>query len=274
MVRAGRRVGGRSVIPVVTAVAAGTVLAGLLVLPVAALVLRVAPAVLLERIASPGVTEALRLSLLSAAIAALVSAAGGMPVAYLLATRRFPGRRAVEVLVELPMVLPPVVAGLGLLLAFGRAGVAGRALAGAGIEVAFSTVAVVLAQVFVGAPFFIAAARAAFERVERDYLDAAAGLGASPARAFARVTLPLALPSLAAGTAMAWARAMGEFGATITFAGNLPGRTQTLPLALYVALQTDVDAAVALGVVLLLASVSVLLALRAALPTLVFHRGR
>jgi molybdate transport system permease protein len=190
----------------------------------------------------------------------------GLPVAYLLATRSFAGKRLVEAMLELPMVLPPTVAGVGLLLAFGRQGLAGSALAALGLTIPFTTLAVVLAQVFVAAPFFIAATRAGLVEVDRRYLDAAATLRSSPSRTLFRVMLPLAFPSLLAGAAMTWARALGEFGATITFAGNMPGVTQTMPLAVYLALQTDLDAAVAMSVLMLALSLGVLLGIRLVTP--------
>jgi molybdate transport system permease protein len=154
------------------------------------------------------------------------------------------------------------VAGVGLLLAFGRAGLAGRALGLLGISIPFTTVAVVLAQLFVSCPFFVSAATAGLREVEARYADAAAALRAGPAYTFRRVLVPLALPTLVAGAAMSWARALGEFGATIMFAGNLPGKTQTLPLAVYMGLQTDLQSAVALSVVLMILSFTVLLGLR------------
>jgi molybdate transport system permease protein len=236
----------------------------LLGLPLASLVARVPPGELLARMTEPALLEALRLSLLTSAAATGLVVLLGLPVAYLLASRVFPGKRLLEVLIDLPMVLPPTVAGLALLLAFGRNGVAGRSLALVGITIPFSTLAVVLAQAFIAAPFFISTARAGLSEVDARYLDAAATLRASPARALLRVMLPLALPSMLAGAAMAWARALGEFGATITFAGNLPGVTRTMPLAVYVALQRDVDAAVAMSVVLLALAVGVLLSVRLA----------
>ena len=254
----------------------GAAVAGLVVLlglPLASVVVRVPPAELLSRMTDPVLLEALRLSLVSSAAATALVVALGLPVAYLLATRAFPGKRLMEVLVDLPMVLPPTVAGLALLLAFGRNGLAGRSLALVGVSIPFSTLAVVLAQAFIAAPFFISAARAGLSEVDPRYLDAAATLRASPARTLVRVMLPLALPSMLAGAAMAWARALGEFGATITFAGNLPGVTQTMPLAVYVALQRDVDAAVAMSVVLLALAVGVLLSVRVA-PTWVGRLDR
>ena len=248
--------------------AASTVLVGLLALPVTALVLRVPAGRLLERLGDPMLLEALRLSLLTSVAATLVVVFLGLPVAYLLATRSFPGKRLLEALLELPMVLPPTVAGVGLLLAFGRQGLAGGVLGAFGLSIPFTTVAVVLAQVFVAAPFFIAATRAGLGEVDRRYLDAAATLRSSPTRTLVRVMLPLALPSLLAGAAMTWARALGEFGATITFAGNMPGVTQTMPLAVYLALQTDLDAAVAMSVLMLVLSLGVLLGVRLVTPGL------
>lgn len=245
------------------ALATGLALA-LLALPVAALVLRVPPVRLLVRMGDPAVLEALRLSFITSIAATIGVVVLGMPLAWLLATRRFPGRRALEVLVDLPMVLPPTVAGLALLLALGRAGLAGRAFEAFGFSLPFSTAGVVVAQIFMATPFFVAPVRAGLASVERRYLDAAATLGADGAQSFFRVMLPLAMPSVLAGTAMSCARALGEFGATITFAGNLPGMTQTMPLAVYVALQTDLEAAVTLSVLLLILSGALLLGLRLA----------
>jgi molybdate transport system permease protein len=234
----------------------------LLGLPLASLLLRIAPGELVARLGTTLVLAALRLSLLTSTIATFSVVALGVPVAYLLSTKQFPGKRALEVLVDLPMVLPPTVAGVGLLLAFGRAGLAGRALLTFGVSIPFTTVAVVLAQMFVATPFFVSAALAGIREVESRYVDAAATLRAHPAYSFRHVLLPLALPSVLAGAAMTWARALGEFGATIMFAGNLPGRTQTLPLAVYMALETDLEAAVVLSVILLILSFTLLLALR------------
>jgi len=244
----------------------GAVGAGLLVvllaLPLVGLVTRIAPGTLIARLREPMVLDALRLSLLTSTASTALIVVLGLPVAYLLTTRDFPGKRVVELLVDLPMVLPPTVAGVGLLTAFGRAGLAGDALEVVGVTLPFTTLGVVVAQTFVAAPFFIRATRAGLSEVDRRYLDAAATLRSPPYEIFLRVMLPLALPSLLAGAAMGWARALGEFGATITFAGNMPGVTQTMPLAVYIALQTDLDAAIALSVLLLLVSVAVLLAVR------------
>ncbi|MEO6056581.1 MAG: ABC transporter permease [Gemmatimonadales bacterium] len=246
--------------------AAGVVLGGLLVvllgLPLVSLVLRIPPATLLARLQDPLILQALRLSLLTSLAATVVVVLTGLPVAHLLATAEFRGKRVLEAFIDLPMVLPPTVAGVALLTAFGRTGLAGHALSAAGITLPFTTLGVIVAQAFVAAPFFVGTARAGFVEVDRKYRDAAATLRAAPAYTFVRVLIPLAAPSLLAGAAMSWARALGEFGATITFAGNMPGVTQTMPLAVYLALQTDLEAAVALSVLLLLVSLTVLLAIR------------
>jgi molybdate transport system permease protein len=240
----------------------GSLLALLLGLPLFSLIVRIPPAALLARLGDPLILQALRLSLVTSLSATLFVVAAGLPVAYLLATREFRGKRLIEALIDLPMVLPPTVAGVALLVAFGRNGLVGHALAAAGVSLPFTTLAVVIAQAFVAAPFFVGTARAGFAEVDRKYLDAAATLRAAPAYTFLRVLAPLAAPALLAGAAMSWARALGEFGATITFAGNMPGVTQTMPLAVYLALQSDVEAAVTLSVLLLLVSLAVLLGVR------------
>ncbi|HKV44627.1 MAG TPA: ABC transporter permease [bacterium] len=258
----GRPAPRRSAALAVLPIAAGGLFVALLVLPMLGLVMRIPPGELLGRLAKPFILQALWLSLKTSLASTAAVAILGLPVAYLLAMRQFPGKRLLEVLVDLPMVLPPTVAGVGLLLAFGRTGLVGRELAAVGITIPFTSLAVVLAQMFVAGPLLVNAARAGFEQVDAKYLRAAATLRASSAHTFLRVVLPLSLPSLSAGAAMTWARALGEFGATITFAGNLPGRTQTMPLAVYEALQSDLEAAVALSVMLLVVSFGVLFALR------------
>ena len=209
--------------------------------------------------------QALGLSLATTATTMAIVVTLGTPLAFLLARRRFPGAVAIEALVDLPIVLPPAVAGIALLVAFGRNGLVGRWLAESGITVGFTTIAVVMAQVFVSAPFYVIAARGGFARVDADIEAAAADLGATPGQVFRTVTLPLVLPSLIAGAVLAWARALGEFGATIMFAGNFPGVTQTMPLAIYGRFGAgDMAAALLLSVVLLLASLLVLLGVRIA----------
>jgi molybdate transport system permease protein len=234
-----------------------------LVLPVAAILLQTDPATLAGRLGEPLVLAALRLSLVTSAASTVLVVALGLPVALLLAMHSFPGKRLVETLVALPMVLPPTVAGLGLLLAFGRSGILGGAFEALGFTIPFTTLAVVLAQVFVAMPFFITTAAAGFREVDPAYLDAAATLRAGPVHRALRVLVPLSLPSLMAGAAMGWARALGEFGATITFAGNFQGRTQTLPLAVFERLQTDPGGAIAVSLLLVAVSVAVIVGLRA-----------
>ncbi len=209
------------------------------------------------------VVEAMTLTLVTSVISLLVVVLLGTPLAYLLARRSFPGKALVETLIDLPMVLPPAVAGLALLMAFGRRGLIGSTLDGWGITIGFTTTAVVMAQIFVASPFFVRAARSGFARSERNLEEAAADLGASPAAVFRTVTLPLAQSGLAAGAVLAWARAVGEFGATIIFAGSIAGVTQTMPLAIYSRFEAgDLETALLLGVLLLAASMLVLLAVR------------
>jgi molybdate transport system permease protein len=233
-----------------------------LILPLASLFLQIPFSSLVHRLRSDIVWEALQLSLITSLISLLVTVALGLPVAFFLATREFKGKRALEALINLPMVLPPTVAGLGLLLALGRNSPLGRLLGMAGVTLPFSTAAVVLAQIFVAAPFFVNTARAGFESIEPRYLQAAATLRATRMYTFYRVMLPLSLASLGTGAAMSWARALGEFGATITFAGNMPGVTQTMPLAVYMAMQSDLGAAITLSLILLVVSFGLLYFLR------------
>jgi molybdate transport system permease protein len=234
-----------------------------LLLPLLGLLVR-APWQGLGRIlADSQVLDALRLSLVCATVATLISVVLGVPLAWVLARARVRGISVLRALVTLPLVLPPVVGGVALLLAFGRQGVLGRPLdALTGVTLPFTTAGVVVAETFVAMPFLVVTVEGAFRAADRGYEEAAATLGASRLTVFRRVTLPLVGPSLVAGTVLCWARALGEFGATITFAGSFPGRTQTMPLAVYLALQSDPEAAIALSLVLLLVSVAVLGGLR------------
>jgi molybdate transport system permease protein len=214
-------------------------------------------------VASPDVRQALLLSAECSLGALAVSLVLGVPLAWVLARISFPGRGIVRAMVMLPMVLPPVVGGVALLLAFGRRGLVGQYLAGIpGFPAPFTTGAVVLAEAFVAMPFLVVTAEAGLRQMDRRYEEAAATLGAGPWRRFWTVTMPLIAPSLAAGAALCWARALGEFGATITFAGNLPGRTQTMPTAIYVLLESNPEHAIAVSLVLLALSLAVLVALR------------
>ncbi len=243
-----------------TATTLGTLFLGL---PVLSLFLRESPLSLWESLQRPLVGQAVRLSLVTSGLALALAVGFGVPIAFLLARRRFRGRAVLQAILTLPIVLPPVVGGLGLLLLLGRAGWLGSRLNLLGISLPFTTAAVVLAEAFVAAPFLILTVQSGFETLPVIYEEAAHALGASAAYTFFRVQLPLIAPALAAGAALTWARALGEFGATITFAGNLPGITQTLPLAVYQASQSDLDGAVALAVILLAIALGLLVALRA-----------
>ena len=233
-----------------------------LVVPVLALAFANGPADLLAGLAHPLVGPALLLSLETTALSLALVLLLGTPLAWRLARR--PGRwtRWVETLVELPVVIPPAVVGVALLTTFGRSGPLGSLLAQLGLGVPFTLGAVVMAQVAVSAPFFVQSATAAFRGVDEDLLVVARSLGAAPWRVFLRVAVPVALPGLVAGAAMSWARALGEFGATLLFAGSLPGRTQTLPLAIFNALESDVPAAQAASFLLVVVAFGLLLLLR------------
>jgi molybdate transport system permease protein len=229
-----------------------------LLVPLVALVARVSPGMLLATLFGREVSQAISLSMLTTAISMALAVLGGTPLAYLLARRRFRGRAALDTLIDLPLVLPPSVAGIALLIAFGRRGLLGRYLSDASIEVAFTQTAVVLAQTFVAAPFYVKSAIAGFTSVDRELEQAAALDGASSLGVFRYVTVPLAWPALFGGAVMTWARALGEFGATIIFAGNFPGRTQTMPLAIYIGFELELTVALTLAIVLLAISFGVL----------------
>lgn len=234
-----------------------------LLVPLAGLLARAPWRGLPRILADSQVLDALRLSLICASTATVASLVFGVPLAWVLARSQTRGISVLRALVTLPLVLPPVVGGVALLLAFGRQGILGRLLdEWTGITLPFTTAGVIVAETFVGMPFLIITVEGAFRASNRGYEEAAATLGASRLTVFRTVTLPLIGPSLLAGAVLCWARALGEFGATITFAGNFPGRTQTMPLAVYVALESDPEAAVALSLVLLVVSIAVLTGLR------------
>ncbi len=251
----------RRAFDVVLAVATGLALAFLL-LPLFALFIRISPQDLVDALLSDVALDALWVSLKTGLIAHFFVLLVGTPAAYFLATKRFRGRGVLVTLVELPLVLPPAVAGIALLALYSRLGLLGRSLDAFGIQIPLTQSAVVLAVVFVAAPFYIRQAIASFEGVDPALLDASRTLGASPKRTFWRVALPLSATGLGAGSALAWARGTGEFGATIMFAGSLQGITQTMPLAIYAQLDLNPDIAIAIGALLVLVSLTVLLSVK------------
>jgi molybdate transport system permease protein len=242
---------------------AGALLVLFLAVPMVALLATTTSADFVDGLASPLVWPALRLSLITTVTSLTLSVLFGTPLAWLLARSSTRLATAVETLVQLPMVVPPAVAGVALLLTFGRRGVLAGWLYPRGTSVTFTTVAVVLAELFVSAPFFVQAATSAFRQVDRQLLVVAQTMGASPVRVLARIAAPLAMPGLVAGAVMAWARSLGEFGATLMFAGNLEGRTQTLPLAIYTALESNLATAQALSIILVCVAFALLLTTRA-----------
>jgi molybdate transport system permease protein len=234
-----------------------------LVLPLIGLLIRAPWGHLGAALSGSDATQALVLSLWTATTATGISLLIGVPLAWVLARTSFPGQRLLRAIVTLPLVLPPVVGGVALLLAFGRTGFAGRLLdSWFGVEIPFTPVAVVMAETFVAMPFLIITVEGALRSADQGFEEAAATLGAGQMTVFRRVTLPLVAPSLGAGAVLCWARALGEFGATITFAGSFPGQTETMPIAVYYALENDPDAAIALSLVLLVVSIVVLVSLR------------
>ncbi len=233
-----------------------------LTLPIVAIFAGTGPGELIASLGEPGALDALWLSVKATFAALAVILVLGTPAAYVLATRSFRGRSAVITLVELPLVLPPAVAGIALLAALGPRGLLGRWLDDAGVRLVFETAGVIVALVFVAAPFFLSQAQAAFSAVDRTWLEASRTLGASEARTFLSVMVPSALPGLLSGLALAWGRALGEFGATLIFAGSLSGVTQTTPLAIYELFATDLTAALALSAVLVAVSAALLLSVK------------
>jgi molybdate transport system permease protein len=228
-------------------------------LPLIALFLRISPARLLANLQEPQVLQAIGLSLVTSLAATLVTVIFGTPLAYALARNAFRYQRLVDTTIDLPIILPPAVAGVALLVAFGRRGLFGGVINSLGVNIAFTTAAVILAQIFIASPFYIKAARLGFASIDWE-LEQAAGLdGANLWQVFRFVVAPLAWSALLGGSVMTWARAMGEFGATIIFAGNFPGRTQTMPLAIYLGFELNLDVALTLSVILVVFSFFILM---------------
>jgi molybdate transport system permease protein len=243
-------------------IAGGLPLLALLTLPLISLVLKTPPLAVLASLGDATTRQAIALSLRTSLLTVLVVVLFGTPLAYLLARKRLRGASLLEVVLDLPTVLPPAVAGLALLMAFGRRGLLGGWLAGLGIQLPFTPFAVVMAQTFVAAPYYIKAAALGLSGVSNELEQAAALDGATPLETFRYVTLRLAWQGIVGGIALCWARALGEFGATIIFAGNLPGRTQTMPLAVYLGFELDLTRALTLAVILLAISFVILVAVR------------
>jgi molybdate transport system permease protein len=234
-----------------------------LILPLAGLLVRAPWSSLASALSGSDATQALVLSVWTSSVTTAIALIIGVPLAWVLARTTFPGQRLLRALVTLPLVLPPVVGGVALLLAFSRVGLVGRYLdSWFGLTIPFTPIAVVMAETFVAMPFLIITVEGALRSADQGFEEAAATLGASRMTVFRRVTVPLIAPSLGAGAVLCWARALGEFGATITFAGSFPGQTETMPIAVYYALENDPNAAIALSLVLLVVSVVVLVSLR------------
>lgn len=229
-----------------------------LLVPTAGLLLRVPPGDVVSAFLDPQSAQAVSLSILTTLTTVLLTILFGTPLAYLIARKEFPGKRALDAFIDLPIVLPPSVAGIALLVTFGRRGLAGPALSAMGIEIPFTSAAVVLAQIFVSSPFYVKTLAVAFASVDRDLEQAAAIDGATGWQVFRQVTFPLSIRGALGGAIMTWARALGEFGATILFAGNFPGRTQTMPLAIYIGFELDMRVALSLSAILLVTSFAVL----------------
>jgi molybdate transport system permease protein len=244
------------------AVAALALLAGFISLPILSLLLWTVNENSWRAMATPEARDALLLSIRTTSISMLIILSVGTPAAYVLARKDFRGKRLLDSLIDIPAVLPPSAAGIALLLTFGRFGLAGRYLEAFGVQITFTTAAVVIAEVFVAAHFYVRQATVGFSQVRRDVEEAARVDGAGSVGVFAKVTVPLAFPALVAGVVMAWARALGEFGATVVFAGSFQGVTQTIPLAIFAEFQNNLDAAVALSVLVLGFAFTIILAVR------------
>jgi molybdate transport system permease protein len=252
----------RSERPPVLFIALAAVGVAFFVLPLVGLLYRAPWETALGDLTTPEALTALRLSFVVSLAATALALLLGVPLAWVYARVTFPGRDVVRALTTLPMILPPVVGGVALLFAFGRRGLLGQALDAVGVRIPFTTAGAILAATFVAMPFLVLTVEAGLRSMDRRYEDAARTLGAGRWLVFRRVTLPLIAPSVFAGAVLCWARALGEFGATITFAGNLPGTTQTLPLAVYIALETRPEVAIMLSLVLLAVSLAILIAMR------------
>ena len=233
-----------------------------LVLPVVALFFRTTPDLFLSSLAEPEVISALVLSLFTSTVSLGVVILVGTPFAYVHCRNDYPGKMVVDTLIDLPLVLPPAVAGLALLVLWGRAGVLGQYLSLFGVSIAFTTLAVIMAQIFVASPFYLRQAKSLFDQLDPAYEMTARTLGASPARVFARVVVPLTVGGLVSGAVMTFGRALGEFGATIMFAGNMPGVSQTMPLAVYVNMAGDFHAGITIAILLVLISFAIIIAVR------------
>jgi molybdate transport system permease protein len=227
-------------------------------LPIVSLFLKISPSRFFVEFKSSVVLDALKLSLITTFISALIIVVLGTPLAYINARYHYRGKHLVDTIMDLPVVIPPAVSGIALLMAFGRMGIIGQYLNMAGITIGFSSIAVIMAQIFVASPFYIRQAKNSFEDVDSIYEDAARTLGATSFKTFIYITVPMALNGIVSGLMMSWARALGEFGATILFAGNFQGTTQTMPLAIYTIMQSDMDAAIALSVILVIISFMVI----------------
>jgi molybdate transport system permease protein len=245
-----------------------------LIIPLVALLFGIPPRQLIDNLSKPQVRQAISISLKTTAITTLLTIVFGTPVAYILARRRYPLRRAIDTLIDLPIVLPPAVAGVALLITFGRQGLIGSWLNNLGIQIAFTQLAVVMAQSFVAAPFYVKAASIGFATVDAELEQAAAIDGAGTWQTFRHVTVPLAWAAMLSGAVMTWARALGEFGATILFAGNYLGRTQTMPLAIYIGFELDLDVALTLAAILVVLSFLVLFIVKGILQRELFTVGR
>jgi molybdate transport system permease protein len=239
-----------------------TITLGFLFLPLFIVFFDMTPAEILNYLKTPLAVESLKLSIYSTFISLGLILIFGTPLAYFLAKKDFRGKQVIDVLIQLPIVIPPAVAGVGLLMVFGRFGLLGPWFEAFGIQIGFTMIAVIMAQTFISAPFYIMAARTAFSGIDHNLDSVSRTLGGSQVRTFFKVILPLSMPGLLTGAALSWGRALGEFGATIMFAGNLPGSTQTMPLAIFAAMESDMNIAIALSALLIVVAFCLLLSVK------------